>query len=105
MVHALPIAISIRVSFRRGAACVIPPAKGQHCYQLMISPTCTFAQALQALERGMQRHKGQQGLVSLKGAEARGKMVEMSSVLGWCLMNAEIFRVGVQATESGCCVM
>lgn len=104
MVHKLPLALSVRVQFRRGVCKLFPPEKGNHCYRLVISPTATFAHALTVLQDGL--HRVQRSGLELKGIEARGKAVPSNAVLGWTLMNAEIFRVGlIQDAEPGCNVM
>ena len=105
MVHAvaLPLSISIRVQFRRGVPRLLPPEKGQNCYRLCISPTATFAHAVSILQDGLRRV--QKTGLSLRGIEARGKSVEMNAVLGWSLMNAETFKVGIQVGESTCSIM
>lgn len=109
MVHALPIAlplsISVRVHFRRGVPRLLPPEKGQQAYRLAISPTMTFGHAIAVLQDGLSRLQ-RTGLL-LKHVESRGKLVDATAVLGWSLMNCEIFRVGLQQGPGGsnCVVM
>lgn len=109
MVHplpaALPLSISIRVQFRRGIARLLPPERGQQTYRLVISPSMTFGHAVAILQDGLRRL--QKTGLQLRGIEARGKYVDTHAVLGWSLMNAEIFRVGLQQGpgESNCLVM